>query len=215
MSEFASIPSNPEPSIPPTQTPDAKILSDLATVVDKINLCSSMLQPLTSTSQIEQEESLLAIIGFLEACVPRVRELIEAGMTGALAEDTVVKCFTVNDSLCQVLEFVEHPEKCEPAPAQRNPDPDVDVPVGSFDAFGITDDNDLNLFGGKDTSTRTDDADKKPMASAPATTSAASSALEDLLLTPTEAPTTTTTDAATFNEQEFDDFFNDRVGDDK
>jgi len=38
-------------------------------------------------------------------------------MTGALAEDTVVKCLTVNDSLCQVLELVEHPEKCEAAPA--------------------------------------------------------------------------------------------------
>lgn len=200
MSEFAQ--HNPAPSIPPTQTPDAKILSDLAIVIEKINLCTDMLRPLTSSSEVDRDESLLAVIGFLEACVPRVRELVEAGMTGALAEDTVVKCLTVNDSLCNVLELVEHPENCEPAPEQKASASNV---LESFDAFGITDDDDT--------------LDKKPVASSSTGTSkVATSALEDLLMTPNTVPSnntataTATAKAASLDEKEFDDFFNDRVG---
>ncbi len=133
--------------------------------------------------------------------MPRVRELIEAGMTGALAEDTVVKCLTVNDSLCQVLEFVEHPEKCEQSAAAIEKSNEGDMPVDSFDAFGISDDNDL--FGAE--------GDKKP--AAPPSSSAASSVLDDLLSAPAEIPAATTnaTNAgvSTFDDKEFDDFFND------
>jgi len=212
------------PSIQPTQTPDAKILSDLATVIEKINLCTSMLQPLTSPSQIDQNESLLTIIGFLEACVPRVRELVEAGMTGALAEDTVVKCLTVNDSLCQVLELVEHPEKCEAVPAgaaaavavAKKPDAD-------FDAFGI--DDDYDIFGDED------DAEKKPApvaapaASVDADVDVATSALDELLLTPADVPVPVPAPAAATNTasasasapetDEFDDFFGERMSNNK
>jgi len=127
--------SNPAPSIPHSVAPDSKILLDLSTVSEKIASITSMLQPLTSTDQIESHPEsalLLANIGFLEACVPRVRDLVEAGMTGALKEDTVVKCLAVNDELCQVLEFVDHPEKCQ-ASAASTPIDD------KFDAFGIDD----------------------------------------------------------------------------
>jgi hypothetical protein len=192
-----------KPSIPPTQVPDTKVLQDLSTVIEKINLCTTMLHPLNSTEQVDQDESLLTIIGFLEACVPRVRELIEAGMTGALKEDTVVKCLAVNDSLCQVLEFVEHPEKCLPAAAAagggaNNGSSNIktdqkkqqkDSSFQEFDAFGITDDdffatsldaNDSKLPAKKDTSTT---------ATVPPGTqnTKKSSALEDLLLTPSDA----------------------------
>ena len=200
MSEFASSKPAAAPSIPPTQTPDAKILTDLASVVEKINLCTSMLQPLTHTSQVDENDSLLTIIGFLEACVPRVRELVEAGMTGALDEDTVVKCLAVNDSLCQVLEFVEHPEKCNASPASASAA--VEAPIEPFDAFGIADDGDL--FG---------DEDKKPKATVPSTTSAvASSTLDDLLSAPGDdllsSPSgTAQTNGGNIDEKEFDDFF--------
>lgn len=127
--------SNQAPSIPHSVAPDSKVLLDLSTVTEKIAATTSMLQPLTSTDQIEshpESDFLLANIGFLEACVPRVRELIEAGMTGALQEDTVVKCLAVNDELCQALEFVDHPEKCQASAASTAID-------NEFDAFGIDD----------------------------------------------------------------------------
>lgn len=159
-----------------------------------------MLQPLTHTSQVDENDSLLTIIGFLEACVPRVRELVEAGMTGALDEDTVVKCLAVNDSLCQVLEFVEHPEKCNAAPASASAA--VEAPIEPFDAFGIADDGDL--FG---------DEDKKPKATVPSSTSAvASSTLDDLLSAPGDdllsTPSgTAPTNGGNIDEKDFDEFF--------
>lgn len=187
-----------------------------------------MLQPLTSPSQIDQDESLLTIIGFLEACLPRVRELIEAGMTGALAEDTVVKCLTVNDSLCQVLEFVEHPETCQGALAveetKREPQQQqnkVDSEVDDFDAFGIGDDDDDDVFG------MSSSVEKKPAAGKAVendSVKVATSALDDLLLAPTPVVASNTsgsaavggegvaTPAAVVKDEmdEFDDFFNDR-----
>jgi len=150
-------------------------------------------------------------------------------MTGALAEDTVVKCLTVNDSLCQVLEFVEHPESCQGAPAveetkkepqqQQN---EVDSAVDDFDAFGIGDDDDDDVFGISSSS-----LEKKPAAVKPVendSVKAATSALDDLLLTPTPVVASNTsgatavggegvaTPAAVVKDEmdEFDDFFNDR-----
>ena len=102
-----------------TTDPNTKILSDLSTVSEKIALCQSMLIPLSSVDEIYNNESLLSIIGFLEACVPRVRELINIGiMSGGndddneviLKEETMTVCLNVNDDLCKVLEDVEHPE---------------------------------------------------------------------------------------------------------
>lgn len=208
MSDFVE--ASPAPSIPPTRTSDSKILSDLATVIEKINLCTSMLQPLTATSQIDEDESLLTIIGFLEACVPRVRELVEAGMTGALAEDTILKCLSVNDSLLQVLEFVEDPAKCKPALH------DTDTSDKKFDAFGIVDDDDL--FGDQKSSAKNL---KKTPASAPtesssnasASLSTTTSALDELLLSP--AATNGATEKTPAEDKDFDDFFNERVTDTK
>ena len=184
----------PAPSIPRTQTPDAKILSDLATVIEKINLCTEMLGPLTSSYQVDQDESLMAVVGFLESCVPRVRDLVEAGMTGALEEDTVVKCLTVNDSLCQVLELVEHPEKCDPAPTTvPSTSTSTNEVMESFDAFGIADEVDL--------------LDSKPSAAA-SVPAAASSTLDDLLMTPNTLPAPApAAKPATAEEKEFEDLF--------
>jgi hypothetical protein len=205
------------PTIPPTQRPDTKVLSDLSTVIEKINLCTSMLATITSTSQIDQDESLLTIIGFLESCLPRVRELIEAGMTGGLAEDTLTKCLMVNDSLCQVLEFVEHPEQCQGVTATANSDDDDDddedddgddakasSPVNDFDAFGIDDDDDADddLFRinedsiGGDGQSKTTFSEKKPAAVSVAendSVKAATTTLDDLLLAPTPAAPPPTT----------------------
>jgi len=91
---------------------DSKILKDLATLVDQIKLCYSMLRPSDGSKvHIDSNDALLSVIGFLEACVPRMIELIDAGAQGALAEETMVKCLEVNDALCQTLENLDTPLK--------------------------------------------------------------------------------------------------------
>jgi hypothetical protein len=51
----------------------------------------------------DANEALLTVIGFLEACVPRMVELIEAAAQGALSPETFEECFVVNDKLTNAL----------------------------------------------------------------------------------------------------------------
>ena len=87
--------------------PDAKILSDLSALSEQIALCGSMLKLAGPLSSIREDEVLLAVIGFLEASVPRLVELIEAAAGGALGEETFGECLAVNDRLTAVLADVE------------------------------------------------------------------------------------------------------------
>ena len=189
------------PTTSPTQTPvidaDTKILSDLTAVTDKITLCQSMLVTIQHTSEIDTNESLLSIIGFLEACVPRVRELIDVGMT-ALKEETLTKCFQVNDDLCKILDDVEHPEKvtntasttstaASPAASTTAANDDT-LDSLEFDAFGFEDKK-------RAVANNHDDVFNNAKA---ATTPTAASALEDLLAPPSSTlPTSTTPATAT------------------
>ena len=59
-------------SQPNMMNPDEKIKSDLSTVSEQITLCQSMLVNAGPLSSIQQNEALLTVIGFLEACVPRM-----------------------------------------------------------------------------------------------------------------------------------------------
>jgi hypothetical protein len=68
-------------------TPDQKIKTDLTTLTEQINLCQSILAQCPTPSSIDANESLLSTIGFLEACVPRMVELIDAAATGAFSEE--------------------------------------------------------------------------------------------------------------------------------
>ena len=77
---------------------DEKVLSDLSALQDRIDLCREMLQAGDKNSDI-----LLDVVGFLEACCPRVVELIEAGAAGVLEESTLMKCLEVNDALLGTL----------------------------------------------------------------------------------------------------------------
>ena len=85
-------------------TPDEKILTDLSTLTDQIALCQSMLSHSTT---LDSNEALLQVIGFLEACVPRMVELIEAAAMGDLSESTLEECLSVNDKLTNILGDVE------------------------------------------------------------------------------------------------------------
>ena len=90
-----------------------KLESDLVVVVEKIKLCREMLP---ESPGIESDEVLAEIVGFLEACKPRVVELVEAGMNGVLSEETLGKCLAINDALIRTLEAEE--KLCESAEAE-------------------------------------------------------------------------------------------------
>jgi len=96
-----------------SNNPDQKVLTDLATLTDQINLCQSMLaqQQQATGSSIDGDEALLTVIGFLEACVPRMVELIEAAAQGALQPETFEECLVVNDKLTNILSDVEKDPK--------------------------------------------------------------------------------------------------------
>ena len=100
---------------PNMNNPDEKIKSDLSTLSEQISLCQSMLVNAGPLSSIQDNEALLTVIGFLEACVPRMMELIEAAASGAIKEETFEMCLTVNDKLTNILADVEKdPEDRQP-----------------------------------------------------------------------------------------------------
>jgi len=86
--------------------PDEKIMQDLSTLADQISICQSMLSATTAASP--PDEALLSVIGYLEACVPRMIDLIEAAAQGALKETTFEECLLMNDVLTNVLADVEN-----------------------------------------------------------------------------------------------------------
>mmetsp|Transcript_32020 Transcript_32020/g.95914 ORF Transcript_32020/g.95914 Transcript_32020/m.95914 type:complete len:244 (-) Transcript_32020:298-1029(-) len=99
------------------ESPDVKIAKDLASLEEKIDLCQTML---STESNIDSNEALIAVIGFLEACQPRISELIEVAATqGVLGEEILEKCLVVNDRLTTTLEDCdeEDPSKRKTAKA--------------------------------------------------------------------------------------------------
>ena len=91
-----------------TNPADSKILSDLAMLTEKMDLCDSMLNPGAADPKLSmQSEAMLAVIGFLEACAPRMVELVEAAATGALSELVFAECLSANDRLQKLLSDVE------------------------------------------------------------------------------------------------------------
>ncbi|CAM9711501.1 unnamed protein product [Pylaiella littoralis] len=78
-----------------------KLEEDLQMVKDKINLCREMLP---ETAGVERDAAFSEVVGFLEACRPRMVDLVEAGVGGALGEDTFAKCLQINDALLRTLD---------------------------------------------------------------------------------------------------------------
>eukprot|EP00518_Triparma_eleuthera_P010701 CAMPEP_0182488260 /NCGR_PEP_ID=MMETSP1319-20130603/48318_1 /TAXON_ID=172717 /ORGANISM="Bolidomonas pacifica, Strain RCC208" /LENGTH=227 /DNA_ID=CAMNT_0024690387 /DNA_START=88 /DNA_END=771 /DNA_ORIENTATION=+ len=95
---------------------DSKVSADLESLSDRISLCSEMQKEASS-----DDEALLAVIGFLEACAPRVHALIQAGAEGILSEDTFMKCLEVNDKLLAILSDSDE-EAPAPSPAPTTTD---------------------------------------------------------------------------------------------
>lgn len=83
---------------------DEKILVDLQTLIGKLEVAESSLRPNNvPVSTLTKNAPILETIGFLEACAPRMVELVEAATLGALSEPVLMKCLEVNDRLMKSL----------------------------------------------------------------------------------------------------------------
>lgn len=74
-----------------------------------MDLCDSMLNPGGDAPKlsVNTSEAMLAVIGFLEACAPRMIELVEAAASGALSEATFEEVLICNDRLQKQLSDIE------------------------------------------------------------------------------------------------------------
>ena len=77
-----------------------KVAADLAVVAEKIRLCNEMVP---NSPGVNADPALAAVVGFLEACRPRLAVLVEAGLTGVLGDETLTLCLKVNDDLHATL----------------------------------------------------------------------------------------------------------------
>lgn len=137
---------------------DEKIMNDLIIVHDKMNLCDSMLRPISDKINgdypkiIIKYNSLLEVIGYLEACAPRMIELVEAAAQGLLSEPILMKCLEINDRLTKMLSDIDKITFTEPSAAasaasasttnetdlffeESNTGNQKEAPFDDFDAF--------------------------------------------------------------------------------
>jgi hypothetical protein len=90
--------------------PNTKIMKDLGVLKEKMDLCESMLHPGAGSPKlsVHTSDAMLAVIGFLEACAPRMIELVEAAsMTGVLTETVFEETLQCNDRLLKLLSDIE------------------------------------------------------------------------------------------------------------
>mmetsp|Transcript_18035 Transcript_18035/g.44562 ORF Transcript_18035/g.44562 Transcript_18035/m.44562 type:complete len:176 (+) Transcript_18035:65-592(+) len=90
------------------QKADSKIRKDLETVQEKMDLCTSMLHPGAATPSFSTENTtMMNVVGFLEACVPRMVELVEVAAMGAVSEEVLMECLQKNDALQKLLADID------------------------------------------------------------------------------------------------------------
>ena len=91
-----------------TSVANTKILADLGTLKEKMELCNALMNPGAGAPKPSlKSEAMLAVVGFLEACAPRMVELVEVAAQGALSEDVFAECLAVNDQLQKQLADIE------------------------------------------------------------------------------------------------------------
>lgn len=130
-------------------TADEKVMADLSTLSDQIDACRRMLAApdMKTSADVDGNETLLVYVGFLEACVSRMKQLVEGALsTGALGENTIEKVFLMNDRLNKTLEDCDDPSKvteeaAAPAAAAAAAAAATVPPADDmFDPFGETSD---------------------------------------------------------------------------
>jgi hypothetical protein len=92
-------------SSPSSADANTKIMMDLRSVNDKIDLLSSMLHPANGAPKLSiHNDAVMAVLGFLEACQPRLIELVEAAsISGVLTEQVFEEVLQCNDQLQKIL----------------------------------------------------------------------------------------------------------------
>jgi hypothetical protein len=193
---------------------DAKIMADLEMLLEKCDLCDSMLKPGSDSPapSVNTDEACQSVIGFLEACAPRMVELVEAAAQGAVSDVVLMKALEVNDKLTKTLADIdtaamtETPASTTAASASNSEEDEFAIQDDLDDLLLTTDDNDGdNMFG---------DDSKKPAAATKSTGEEDNEGDNDpfgnTVLQPTSASGAPAL-ASTKSEEEFDDFFNDRT----
>jgi len=96
-------------------------------VAEHVSLLESMLP---NSPGIRDDEAMSEVVGFLEACRPRLANLVEVGLAGGLGDaDTVAHLLAVNDAVQQVLaDEAASEHRPPPPPAQEETLLDLSAP---------------------------------------------------------------------------------------
>jgi len=100
------------PSSSNTLTADVKISKDLLVLKEKMDLLDSMLHPVDIASpklSVLTNDAIRVVIGYLDACAPRMVQLVEACTTsfGVVSEENLCDVFACNDRLQLLLSDVD------------------------------------------------------------------------------------------------------------
>lgn len=92
-------------------TPDEKVNADLNTLSEQIDAARALLAApeCNTASDVDANETLLVYVGFLEACVPRMEQLVEGALGGKVGEETLEKILLLNDRLNRTLDDCDNP----------------------------------------------------------------------------------------------------------
>jgi hypothetical protein len=198
-------------------TVDTKIMADLDMLMEKMDLCDAMILKPSSDSpapSVRTDEACQSVIGFLEACAPRMVELVEAAAQGAVTDMVLMKALEVNDRLTKQLADIDTTALTETpasttaaaapvaASSSRIDANFADAAADNLDDLLLSDDGDSDLFG-----------DSKAPAVATKSTGEEEEVIDPFgnnVLQPTSA-SAPVEPASAKSEDDFDSFFNDRT----
>lgn len=95
-----------------TMEADTKISNDLAVLKEKMNLLDSMIHPNDASApklSVKTNDAVRSVVGYLDACGPRMIELVTACMSqeGVLSEEVFGDVLGCNDRLQKLLSDVD------------------------------------------------------------------------------------------------------------
>jgi len=127
----------PAAEAPQPKEADRKILADLDILLEKMDLCDTFLRPAGTLVEtpVYKSDEVLEVIGFLEACAPRIIELVEAAAQGALSEQVLEKCLLVNDRLTTNLSDIDAVELTDEGAPAAAAEAAASKAEDDFDAF--------------------------------------------------------------------------------
>ena len=208
-------------SLSPSSTTEAdtKISNDLAVLRSKMDLLDSMLHPTDAAApklSVKTNVAMRAVVGYLDACGPRMIELVTACMSqdGILSEAVFGEVLTLNDRLQKLLTDVDTRMLTETEASTTVASAAGAASTGNSEAVSgadLTDQFGDLLLGNEDPFAEAQATGGVPeQAKAGAkTTGETSEDFDFFAATPAPAAPTATTEAA---KDPFDDFFAERTG---